>query len=210
MTLRGRILPARIESTAMNDKIAELALILLGSLGLMVARGIHTHFRRQAGHGGGNRAPDMELRMLFALAVIALVVLPLIDLFLPWVDFADTPFSQPMAWAGVSIGAASVLLFCRTVLDSIRYRDNDTIEGGLYRFVRHPFYTALLLWAIAQLLLLQNWLGNAAALTTFAAMYGLRMPRDEQNLLERFGHRYLDYMGRTGALLPRWNAWRQR
>lgn len=193
----------------MSDKIAELALILLGSLGLLIARGIHTHLRKNSPLGTTHPL-DTELRMLFALAAIALIVLPLVDLFLPWVDFADTPFSQAMAWAGVCIGAASILLFCRTMFDSIRYRANDNIEGGLYRFIRHPFYTALLLWAMAQLLLLQNWVGNAAALTTFLAMYALRMPRDEQNLLERFGHRYLDYMGRTGALLPRWNAWRHR
>lgn len=203
----GGIACPEVANITMTDKIAELLLVLLGSLGLLLARGIRAHYLRAAQPG---RAPDPELLILAFLAAIALVVLPLVDLFSQWLDFADFSFSHELAWTGLGIGAAAVALFCRTLFDSIRYRSGDTFEGGLFRFVRHPFYTALLLWALAQLLLLQNWLVDLAAILTFLAVYALRLPRDEQHLLERFGHRYLVYMERTGTLWPRWNGWRQR
>jgi len=189
----------------MNDKSAELALVLLGSLGLMLTRGIRSYYRAVQ---TGQR--DIEMQILFALAVITLVILPIIDLFSQWLDFADLPFSTALAWLGVSVGVIAIVIFCCALRDSVRYRDNNDLEGGVFRFIRHPLYTALLLWAIAQFLLLQNWLADAAALITFAGMYTLRVPRDEQYLLERFGARYLDYMEQTGALWPRLNLSRDR
>jgi protein-S-isoprenylcysteine O-methyltransferase Ste14 len=187
----------------MSDKLAELLLIMLGSLGLLLTRGIRAHYKF-----GRPEHHDIEMQMLFGLATIALVILPIVDLFFPWLNFADLPFSAILAWIGLSIGIIAIVFFCSALLASIRNKNNNTLDGGIYRFIRHPLYTALLLWAIAQFFLLQNWLADAAALITFIAMYSLRVPRDEQYLLERFGERYLDYMERTGALWPRWNSGR--
>lgn len=187
----------------MNDKIAELLLILLCSLGFLLTRGIREHFKKLKAVSTREQRSDIELQSLLFVAAVALVIVPLIDLFLPWLDFADQTFSAKLAWLGVGIGAGAVILFCWALIDSLRYREKNLLEAGLYRCIRHPFYTALLLWAMAQFLLLQNWLANIAALLTFAAMYFLRVPRDEQDLLERFGHAYIEYMERTGELWPR-------
>jgi len=62
----------------------------------------------------------------------------------------------------------------------------------------------MLLWSLAQLLLLQNWLAGPVAALTFLLFYLLRVPLKEQRMLERHGFRYLDYMNRTGGLVPRW------
>lgn len=189
----------------MNDKFAELTLILLVSLGLLLARGIFSYYKR-----GYVEKHDVEMQILFAFSIIALVILPVTDLFSTWLDFADLPFSQMLAWVGLTFGVAAVAFFCCVLRDFIRYRSNNKLDGGVFCFIRHPLYTALLLWAIAHSLLLQNWLADVAALLAFAGMYTLRVPRDEQYLLERFGERYLDYMENTGALWPRLNLVRDR
>jgi protein-S-isoprenylcysteine O-methyltransferase Ste14 len=64
-------------------------------------------------------------------------------------------------------------------------------------------YASLWLWGIAQGLLLSNWLAGWSVVVTFAPMYFLRTPREEQMMCERFGEEYRDYMSRTGRLWPR-------
>jgi protein-S-isoprenylcysteine O-methyltransferase Ste14 len=63
-------------------------------------------------------------------------------------------------------------------------------------------YTAIFLFAIAQGLLLQNWLAGWAGFVTFAMLYLVRMPREEQMMSQFFGKTYRDYMRRTNRLCP--------
>ena len=46
----------------------------------------------------------------------------------------------------------------------------------------------------------------AACVATFFMM---RVPREEQMMLERFGDEYREYTKRTGRFLPRWQSPRQ-
>ena len=62
-------------------------------------------------------------------------------------------------------------------------------------------YTGVLLLGISLGLAVANWLPMAATTLTFTLL-GLRTPKEELYLLERFGDRYRDYMKRVGRFLP--------
>jgi protein-S-isoprenylcysteine O-methyltransferase Ste14 len=64
-------------------------------------------------------------------------------------------------------------------------------------------YAAIFLFALAQGLLLQNWLAGWAGLVTVALLYLVREPREERMMCEFFGDSYRDYIKRTGRLFPR-------
>lgn len=81
--------------------------------------------------------------------------------------------------------------------------EHSLITHGVYRRIRHPMYTAHLLWAIAQGLLLANWLAGWIFLVAFVPLYLLRVPHEEQMMLEQFGQEYRTYMARTGRIIPR-------
>jgi protein-S-isoprenylcysteine O-methyltransferase Ste14 len=51
-------------------------------------------------------------------------------------------------------------------------------------------------------LLLQNWVAGWAGLALFTPLYVLRVPREEQMMLDRFGAEYRSYMNRTGRIVP--------
>jgi protein-S-isoprenylcysteine O-methyltransferase Ste14 len=64
-------------------------------------------------------------------------------------------------------------------------------------------YTAFWLWALAQAILLPNWIAGLAGILGFGTLYLFRVGREEAMLLEAFGDEYRDYMRRTGRVIPR-------
>ena len=139
------------------------------------------------------------------------MVLPLLYLFTPWLDFAN--YSQPgwSGWAGTVIFAGAILMLWRSHVDLGRNWSailkiagrHSLVTTGVYRHIRHPMYTAHLLWAVAQGLLLSNWLAGWAFLVLSVPLYIIRIPKEEQMMLEHFGEEYREYMSRTGRLVPR-------
>jgi protein-S-isoprenylcysteine O-methyltransferase Ste14 len=68
--------------------------------------------------------------------------------------------------------------------------------------VRHPIYSAFFLWAIAQFLVLPNWVAGLSGIVGFGTLYAFRVGREERLMLDAFGDEYLDYMKRTARVLP--------
>jgi protein-S-isoprenylcysteine O-methyltransferase Ste14 len=196
----------------MTDKTAEHALVLfLLFCGLLLIRiFLVPQFRTR--YLAVFRIDDSiftrEIASLVVLTVVTMVVMPTIDLTTIWLDFADFSFSHWIAYGGIAIGLGAIALLWRTQYDWLRFFREDSpsqsfIRTGIYQFIRHPFYAVLLLLAVAQTLMLQNWIGGPAAIITFLIVYLVRMPVDEQRAMEFYGHSYLDYMDRTNSLLPR-------
>jgi protein-S-isoprenylcysteine O-methyltransferase Ste14 len=87
---------------------------------------------------------------------------------------------------------------------SLQLKDgHKLITTGVYEKIRHPMYTAFWLWALAQALLLPNWIAGFAGLVGFGALYLLRVGPEEQLMIDQFGDEYRDYMARTGRILPK-------
>jgi protein-S-isoprenylcysteine O-methyltransferase Ste14 len=81
--------------------------------------------------------------------------------------------------------------------------DHKLITNGIYSRIRHPMYTAFWLMALAQALLLPNWIAGLAGIAGFGTLYLLRVRHEEALMLAGFGPEYQAYMDRTGRLLPK-------
>jgi protein-S-isoprenylcysteine O-methyltransferase Ste14 len=57
--------------------------------------------------------------------------------------------------------------------------------------------------AIAQPLLLQNWIAGFLHLLVFIPFYFLRVKAEEQLMIEQFGNEYHSYMQKVGAVFPK-------
>lgn len=73
---------------------------------------------------------------------------------------------------------------------------------GLYRWVRHPLYTAglVLIWLTP--VMTTGVLALNLALTAYIVL-GYRL--EERRLVEELGPAYVEYQARVPALVPRWN-----
>lgn len=151
-----------------------------------------------------------ELLLLIQLAV-GWVVLPLLYVFSHRLDFANYALPGWAQWAGALVLGAALWLFWRShsglrtnFSDSVQLRQgHELVTSGVYARIRHPMYAGGWLWAVAQVLLLHNWIAGWSSLPTFALLYFLRVPREERMMLEHFGQAYRDYMRRTGQIFPR-------
>ena len=73
---------------------------------------------------------------------------------------------------------------------------------GVYGLVRHPMYSAFWLMAIAQALLLPNWIAGLSGLVGFGTLFFGRVGREEEMMMRGFGEEYRTYMARTARVVP--------
>ncbi len=139
------------------------------------------------------------------------ILLPLLHMFTRWLSLADYDLPAWAGWTGIVIFAVAMWLLWRSHADlgrnwrvTTEFREKHTlVTGGVFRYVRHPMYSAHLLWGIAQVLLIHNWIAGLASLVIFFPFYILRVRREEQKMLEQFGEEYRTYMSHTGRISPR-------
>jgi protein-S-isoprenylcysteine O-methyltransferase Ste14 len=148
--------------------------------------------------------------LLLALAGIGMLV-PLVYVFSSLLDFADYNLPDWVGWLGAALFAIAIWLLWRSHVDlgrnwtpTLAIRDDhQLVTGGIFKYIRHPMYAAHLLWAIAQALMLHNWIAGFSLLIVFLPQYLLRVNAEEQMLLDQFGEQYKNYMQKTGRIIPR-------
>lgn len=150
------------------------------------------------------------LGLLFGTFLVSLVYI-----FSSWLDRANYRWSEQTKARAGGLGAAlmgiAVLIFWRAHADlgrnwspTLEIAERQTlVTRGIYQYIRHPMYASQWVWSAGQMLLLQNWIAGPLGLLGFLPMYFLRVPREEQMMLEHFGDEYRDYMARTGRIFPR-------
>jgi protein-S-isoprenylcysteine O-methyltransferase Ste14 len=189
------------------DSIFEV-IFLVGFVIGSVIRKVYA-FRCRANKTAKKRKSVVDIVLISAVGVG--MTLPLFYLFSPWLDFADYDLPRWLGWVGTAVFAMALLLLWGSHADLGRnwsatlqiMRKHSLVTDGIYRYIRHPMYAAHLFWAIAQGLLLENWLAGWILLVTFIPLYLVRAPEEEKMMLEQFGQEYRLYISRTGGIIPR-------
>lgn len=181
-------------------------------LGLVIEMAIRSPYARKArkAQRAEQRVTSTEKGVL-GLLTLGSLILPLIYSLTPWLDFANYHLPSWLGWLGVPFVAGSLYLFYRGHQDlksnwspSLEiYADHTLVTNGIYRIIRHPMYASQWLMAIAQALLLQNWLAGPTGLLVFIPFYFLRIQGEEKMMLETFGDQYREYMNSVGGVIPK-------
>jgi protein-S-isoprenylcysteine O-methyltransferase Ste14 len=181
---------------------------LIEYIAISVVRGIQTSpYRRLAIAKDKRTSIDI---FLLALAAISMI-LPLVYLFSSWLDFADFTLPEWLGWVGAVLFAVGIWLLWHTHADlgrnwtpTLSLRDEHTlVTDGVFKHIRHPMYAAHLLLAIANVMMLPNWLAGCAFLVVSVVQLATRIGAEEQMMIEQFGEQYENYMKKTGRFFPR-------
>jgi protein-S-isoprenylcysteine O-methyltransferase Ste14 len=156
------------------------------------------------------RITNQEM-MILSLLLLGGFIMPLIYAATNWLDFANYTLPAWAGWLGVLFTAGAIFIFWRAHADlglnwspSLEIREkHELITRGIYGMIRHPMYASQWLVAIAQPLLLHNWIAGFLNLLAFIPFYFLRVKAEEQMMLDSFGAQYQEYMKKTGGVLPK-------
>lgn len=185
------------------------AIYFVGWLGIFSVR-LWYRWRARNNQIVVSRKDALEMALL-ALAFVGIVLVPLLYVLTSLLDFADYSLPPWAGWMGTGILAAALWLLWRSHADLGRNwsatlevrQGHQLIVSGVYTHVRHPMYAAIMLWGLAQSLLLHNWIAGWSHVVSFLILYALRVPREERMMREQFGDAYRSYMERTGRIIPR-------
>jgi protein-S-isoprenylcysteine O-methyltransferase Ste14 len=168
------------------------------------------HQLRAARTSIAKSARGMRETILLSCSLTGLGLVPLLYILTGTPKFADYPFTPLQGWLGALVFLGALWLFHathrtlgRNWSDSLEVRtQHNLVTAGPYRLVRHPMYSAFFLWALAQVLLLPNWLAGPAGLVGFGTLFAFRVGREERLMLETFSAEYRAYMQRTARIVP--------
>ncbi len=154
---------------------------------------------------------NLSEKLLLAAMFLAGGILPVLHLATGVFSFADYSLPVWASIAGAALQAPFLWLFWRSHADlgknwsvSLEVReDHGLVTRGVYSKMRHPMYAAIWIAAIAQPLLIHNWIAGVGVLPAFLAMYLIRTPQEEKMMRDRFGDAYDRYAARTGRIFPR-------
>jgi protein-S-isoprenylcysteine O-methyltransferase Ste14 len=181
--------------------------VLLANIVLVVIRA--PHGQRSRGIPVARRRKGPLETVLLTIAWIAFF-LALIWIVTPIFEFADYPL-HPISFVAGCLGlVAGLWLFHRSHADlgtnwsiTLEIREQHRlITHGLYRWVRHPMYLAILVFSVGQALVLPNWLVGPSYGVAMALLIACRLRAEERMMLEEFDKDYEAYMAATKRLIP--------
>ena len=195
----------------MNENIFRILAALIFFTGI----GISSYYRRKADKDTGEKIPrkvDGSV-MMTAIKIGGLILwlTPLVYLINPnWMNWSKIGLPEAVRWLGVVIGILCVFgiywLFSSIgsgiTPTSATRQEHKLVTSGPYRWVRHPLYTVGSSLFIAFGMMADNWFIAALGVLAFIGM-AIRTPKEEANLIEKFGDEYRDYMKHTGRFLPK-------
>jgi protein-S-isoprenylcysteine O-methyltransferase Ste14 len=188
---------------------------ILAAAILFTGIGISSYYRRKADKESGEKisrnVDGTPMMAVIRIGGLILWLTPLVYLVNPeWMAWSKIGLPEWARWLGVGLGVLCVLgiywLFSSIgsgiTPTSATRTEHKLVTSGPYRWVRHPLYTVGTSLFVAFGMMADNWFIVLLGVLVFIAM-AIRTPREEANLIEKFGDEYREYMKTTGRYLPK-------
>ncbi len=188
---------------------------ILAAVILFTGISISVYFRRKADRESGEKisrnVDGTPMMTVIRIGGLILWLTPLVYLINPeWMAWSKIGLPEWVRWLGVGIGVLCVLgiywLFSSIgsgiTPTSATRKEHKLVTSGPYRWVRHPLYTVGSSMFVAFGMMADNWFIALLGILVFIAM-AMRTPKEEANLIEKFGDEYREYMKTTGRYLPK-------
>lgn len=147
------------------------------------------------------------------VVVLGLLALGMLGAFVAVLAFPGAAIASNASavfWAGIAcivLGIAlrwyAIRVLGRNFTPVVAVRsDQQIVQTGPYRYVRHPSYSGALLSVVGLGLALTNWLSLIVLLLCALPGFLYRVNVEERALRETLGQPYADYMRRTRRFIP--------
>ena len=195
----------------MNENVFRIIAAVI----LLTGMGISSYFRlkadRESGEKISRKVDGTPMMTVIRLGGLVLWLSPFVYLINPaWMAWSKIGLPEWARWLGVALGILCAMgiywLFSSIgsgiTPTSVTRQRHALVTSGPYRWVRHPLYTFGSSLFLAFGMMADNWFIALLGVLAFIVV-AIRTPREEANLIEKFGDDYRAYMKRTGRFLPR-------
>ena len=195
----------------MNENIFRILAGLIFFTGI----GISGYFRRKADRESGERVSrkvdGTAMMTIIRIGGLLLWLSPIAYLINPqWMEWSKLGLPEWARWLGIILGIFSTFgiywLFSSIgsgiTPTSATRKEHKLVTNGIYRHIRHPLYTFGSSMFISFGMMADTWFIASLGIFTFVLM-AIRTPKEEANLIDKFGDEYREYMKRTGRYLPK-------
>ncbi len=192
----------------MSEIIFKIIFIVLFIIYILIRVPFDKKYKQQEKIRVVNSTKEKSLLFLMALG---LLLMPLLWIFTPFLERFRIDFPLWVRLIGIAVSIGSLFYFQwihKTLGDNwsptleIR-KGHQLIKTGPYKTIRHPMYTQIWLWTIAQVFIISNWVAGFSGIIVWAILYFSRVSSEENMLKENFGDEYAEYMKQTGRVFPK-------
>ena len=121
---------------------------------------------------------------------------------------------RDLTWAVTGVGLALFVVAMIVRVTAIRAlgrfwslhleirQEHKLITEGVYRYLRHPAYSAIMLEVISVPLVANAYVALALAVCAYVPLLLLRWRREEIEMIDKFGDEYVRYRRQVPAFIP--------
>jgi len=145
------------------------------------------------------------------LVSFGMIIFPLLNIFLS--TFDKFKFYVPYYFKIFS----GIMLFLATIIFCLSHKEladnwspfvevkerQKLIKTGIYRYIRHPMYLSMWLFAFFQGFLLSNIFIEIFGILAWSNLYFIRINNEEKIMIDIFGNEYKEYIENTGRIFPK-------
>jgi protein-S-isoprenylcysteine O-methyltransferase Ste14 len=195
----------------MNENIFRIIAAVILASGMSISFYFRIKADKESGEKVSRKVDGAPMMTAIKIGGLILWLSPFVYLINPnWMAWSKLGLPESLRWAGVGFGVLCVFgiywLFSSigsgiTPTSGTR-KEHKLVTNGIYRYIRHPLYTFGSSLFISFGMMADSWFIATLGILTFILM-AIRTPKEEANLIEKFGDEYREYMKRTGRFLPK-------
>jgi len=151
-----------------------------------------------------------KLRSISGLFEIIITLNIILWIWFP-LPLVSTWIISPNIWIGVII-AVSIMIPCVMVMikgildagsETLSPSKETEMYGGIYQYIRHPQSAGEFPLFIAMGFLVNSWFLVVFMFVYILIYIPIMIFYEEKDLIRRFGDKYVEYQGQTGAIFPK-------
>lgn len=173
---------------------------------IIILSGIYVNFQRKSDDSEKLKVAADNTLLIFRLAVPISLILSIVSYFIGWGDFEFNPsvyLGYGLVILGLSIRWYSIYSLGRSFQVNVTImKDQQLVKHGIYKLVRHPSYTGLLLYYAGLGLIMHNYISLLILLIGPLFAVAMRIAKEEKFLEDHFGEDYTRYRKTSNRLIP--------
>ncbi len=172
----------------------------------IILSGVYVNFQRKSDDHDKLKVATDKTLLIFRVAVPLSLIASVLVYFLHWGDLGLNRGIY-VGYALVAVGLITRWYAIYSLGRSFQVnvtimKDQQLMKEGIYKWVRHPSYSGLLLYYVGLGLVMHNYISLLILIVGPLFAVAMRIPKEESFLADHFGKEYLDYCKSSRRLIP--------